>query len=82
MINAHHEAEHTDRSFPFNLSAISILGFCRAIDAGHAPAADPDMFTRWIRLSDDLLAANWKRGKKVGKRNRGKSGFVFRANHA
>jgi hypothetical protein len=67
MTNRQRNAERTNRSFPFNLNAMSILGFCRAIDSRNVPAAEPDMFSRWIKLSDDLLDANWKPKKKAAR---------------
>ncbi len=82
MTNGHCNAEQTDRSFPFNLNAMSIMAFCHAIDSGDAPTAELDMFSRWIKLSDDLLAANWKARKKAANRSRGKFGIAFSANPA
>jgi hypothetical protein len=82
MMNVHPSAEYTDRSFPFNPSTTRIVAFCRAVDSGIAPAADLDMFTRWIRLSDHLLAASRKPGKIVGNRDRGELGLAFSVNPA
>lgn len=82
MTNGHRNAEQTDRSFPFNLNAMSIMAFCHAIDSGNAPTAELDMFSRWIRLSDDLLAASRKTGKKLANRSRRKFGIAFSANPA
>lgn len=79
MTNAHRNAGQTDRPFPFNLNAMSIIGFCRAIDFGDAPAADLDMFSRWIKLTDDLLDANCKPRKKAATRARSKSRIAFSA---
>lgn len=82
MKNRHRESETTKRSFPFNLNAMSIIAFCRAIDSGDAPAAELDMFSRWIKLTDDLLDANWKPRKKMANRGRNKFGIAFSANPA
>lgn len=82
MTNAHRNAGQTDRPFPFNLNAMSIIAFCRAIDSGDAPAAELDMFSRWIKLTDDLLDANWKPRKKMANRGRSKFGIAFSANPA
>ena len=82
MTNGHRNAGQTDRSFSFNLNAMSIIAFCRAIDSREAPTAELDMFSRWIKLSDDLLAANWKPRKKVANRGRRKLEIVFSANPA
>jgi hypothetical protein len=82
MPNHHRNAEHTDRAFPFNLNAMSIMAFCHAIDYGYPPATELDMFSRWIRLSDDLLAANWKPGKKLANRKRAKFGIALSAKPA
>lgn len=80
MTNVHHNAERTERSL--NLNAMSILAFCRAIDCGKSPATELDMFSRWIRLSDDLLAANWQPLKKVAKRSRRQFSIAFSAKPA
>ena len=82
MTNAHRNPEQTGRSFPFNLNAMSIMAFCCAIDRGNSPATELDMFSRWIRLSDDLLAANWQPLKKVAKRSRRQFGIAFSAKPA
>jgi hypothetical protein len=82
MTNAHRNAESTDRSFSFNLNAMSILAFCRAIDCGNSPVAELDMFSRWIRLSDDLLAADWKPLKKMASRSKKRFGIAFSAKSA
>jgi hypothetical protein len=82
MTNGHCNAGQTNRSFPFNLNKMSIIAFCRAIDCGDAPAAELDMFSRWIKLSDDLLAANWKPRKRGANRSRSKFGIAFSANPA
>jgi hypothetical protein len=71
--------EATDQSFSFNLNAMSIMSFCRAIDSGNSATSEPDMFSRWIKLSDDSLAANWKPRKRVASRSRGKFQAVFSA---
>lgn len=70
MQTRHRNAENVDRPLSFNLNAMSILSFCRAIDCGNSSPDEPDMFSRWIRLSDDLLAANWKPRKRVSNRGR------------
>jgi hypothetical protein len=82
MTNRHCNAERTNRSFPFNLNAMSILGFCRAIDSQNVPSAEPDMFSRWIKLSDDLLDANWKLKKRAARRGRSQFGIAFSAKPA
>ena len=82
MTNGHRNADHTDRSFYSNLSAMSIMTFCRAVDTRNAPATEPDMFSRWIRLTDDLLAASWKPRKRSANRNRSKFGITLSANPA
>lgn len=82
MQNRHRNAERIDRSFPFNLNAMSILGFCRAIDYPSVPAVELDMFSRWIKLSDDLLAKSWKSRRKLANPGRGKFGVAFSAKPA
>ena len=77
MPNHHRNAEHTDRAFPFNLNAMSIMAFCHAIDYGNLPAAELDMFSRWIRLSDRALEANQNTGKPSGSRRRRKYKMIF-----
>jgi hypothetical protein len=74
--------EVPDRSSSFNLNTMSIIAFCRAIDSGSSPTSEPDMFSRWIKLSDDLLAANWKPRKRLASRSRGKFEIVFSATSA
>lgn len=81
MQNRHRNVQR-EGSFPFNLNAMSIMTFCRAIDSGDAPAAEADMFSRWIKLSDDLLAANWKPRKRGANRSRSKFQIAFSPNPA
>lgn len=82
MTNRHRNAERRDRSFTFNLNATSILGFCRAVDAPRAASVEPDMFSRWIKLSDDLLDKSWKSGRKAANTARKKLGIAFSAKPA
>ena len=72
--NEHRNAEHIGRP-AFNLNAASIMAFCNAPDFWDAPNDEVDMFTRWIRLSDKLLAANSR--KKAASRIRRKVRSVF-----
>jgi hypothetical protein len=82
MMNGHRNTEQTNRFSSFNLNTMSKMAFCRAIDSGNSPTAELDMFSRWIRLSDDLLEASWKSGKKMVRRSRRKIGIAFSANPA
>jgi hypothetical protein len=67
--NEHRNAEHTERVVSFNPSPVSTGSICDAPGSWDAP--DPvDMFSRWIKLSDDALAANRKARKKGASRNR------------
>lgn len=82
MINGRRNAEHTNRPFAFNLNAISIIAFCRAIDYGNPPATELDMFSRWIRLSDRALAASQNTAKRSGSRGRRKYKTILSAKPA
>jgi hypothetical protein len=64
MPNEHRNAEHTDRPASFNHNPASVMSFW------DAPNADLDMFTRWIKLSDEVLGANRKVRKKTANRGR------------
>lgn len=59
MPNEHRNAEHNDRPAPFNHNPTSVMSFW------DAPNADVDMFTRWIKLSDEVLGANRAARKKA-----------------
>jgi hypothetical protein len=72
MNNGHGNAEHANQPFSFNPSIASIVAFCRGSSRWEDPAAEVDMFSRWIKLSDDLLAANRKPRKKPAARGRSK----------
>jgi hypothetical protein len=73
--NEHRNAERIGRPAAFNLNAASRMAFCNAPDFWDTPNAETDMFTRWIRLSDKLLAANTP--KKAASRIRRKVSSVF-----
>ena len=64
MSNEHCNAERTDRS-GFNSNPASVISFCAAPNSWELPNAELDMFSRWIKLSDDALAANPKSRKKA-----------------
>jgi hypothetical protein len=60
MTNELRNAEHTERPFSFKPNAASMVALCRPTNFWDAPNAELDMFSRWIRLSDKALAANWR----------------------
>jgi hypothetical protein len=60
MPNEHRNAEHTNRPASFNPNPASVMSFW------DAPNTDLDMFTRWIKLSDEVLGANPNVSKKAG----------------
>jgi len=64
MPNGHRNAEHTDRPTSFNPNPASVMSFW------DAPNAELDMFTRWIKLSDEVLGANRNVSKKAANRRR------------
>ncbi len=82
MTNGHRNAEHTNQPSSFNLSAMSIIAFCRAIDSGTSPVAELDMFSRWIRLSDRALDANQNSCKQSRSRGRRKCKTILSAKPA
>ena len=59
MRNEHRNADHADRPASLNHNPASVMSFW------DAPNADVDMFTRWIKLSDEVLAANRAARKKT-----------------
>lgn len=63
MPNEHRNAEYTDRPAPFSTKPMSVISLW------DAPTDDLDMFSRWIRLSDEALANRTAR-KKAAKRRR------------
>ena len=64
--NKHRNAEHGDRPASFNHEPAPLKSFW------DAPGADLDMFTRWIKLSDELLGAKWTGRKKAANGRRGR----------
>jgi hypothetical protein len=76
MPNEHRDAEHTNRD-AFSPNPASMIAFRYAPDSWNAAAAEPDMFTRWIRLSDKALAAH--RHKKGATRGRRKCKILWPA---
>jgi hypothetical protein len=82
MINGHRNAEHTNRPFSFNPSIAGIMALCRGPILWEDPAAEVDMFSRWIKLTDDLLAANRKPRKKPATRGRSKLAMALSAKSA
>ena len=61
MPNEHRNAKHTDRPTPFSTKPMSVISLW------DAPTDDLDMFSRWIRLSDEALVANRTARKKAAK---------------
>jgi hypothetical protein len=59
-----HRAEHTDRPASLNHNSGSVISFW------DAPTDDLDMFTRWIKLSDDALDAHRGARKKAANHRR------------
>ena len=70
MTNGHRNAEHTERPFSFKPNVASIIALCRAPNFWDTPHAELDMFSRWIKLSDQALAANRNTRKKAAGRNK------------
>jgi hypothetical protein len=81
MTNGHRNAEDANQP-SFNLSAMSIIAFCRAIDSGNSPTAELDMFSRWIRLSDRALDAKQNICKQSRSRGRRKCKTILSAKPA
>ena len=65
MPNKRRNAEHTDRSGSLTENLASVIAACHASESWDAPDAELDMFSRWIKLSDKLLAAGRKARKKA-----------------
>lgn len=75
MPNKHRNAEHTDRTGSFTHNLASVIAACHASDSWDAPDAELDMFSRWIKLSDEVLAASRKARKKVANFRRRSAGI-------
>jgi hypothetical protein len=58
--NEHCNADHLDRPASCNPNPVSV------IYSWDLPNDDLDMFSRWIRLSDEALAGNRNATRKVG----------------
>jgi hypothetical protein len=71
----HRNAEHTDRTGSFTHNLASVVAACHGSDSGDTPDAELDMFSRWIKLSDELLAAGRKARKKVANFRRRSAGI-------
>lgn len=77
--NEHRNAEYMDRAGSFNPNLASIIAFCHAPDFCDAPDVELDMFSRWIKLSDEALAAGRRSRKRAAAiRSRGNSGLPGR----
>jgi hypothetical protein len=72
MTDAIPNAENTNRPFFFTPTVANVIAFCRAPNFWDAPTAELDMFSRWIRLSDRVLAADQKARKQSARRGRRK----------
>jgi hypothetical protein len=59
-----HPAEHTDRPASLNHNSDSVISFW------DAPTDDLDMFTRWIKLSDEALDTHRGARKKAANHRR------------
>jgi len=77
MTDGHCNAEHTNRAFFFTPTVANIIAFCRVPNFWDAPTAELDMFSRWIRLSDRVLAADQNTRKKSRDRGRRKCKTIF-----
>ena len=82
MTTGHSKADHTNRSFPFNSSVSSIVTFCREAIFSDGPFSELDMFSRWIKLSDQALAAHQNTRKQSGTRGRRKCKTILLAKPA
>ena len=69
MPSDHRKPEHSNPPFSFKANAASIVALCRPPNFWDAPNAELDMFSRWIRLSDRVLAAN-RRNQTAGRSRR------------
>jgi hypothetical protein len=72
MTDAIPTAENTNRPFFFTPTVANVIAFCRASNFWDAPTAELDMFSRWIRLSDRVLAADQKARKQSARHGRRK----------
>jgi hypothetical protein len=75
MPNKNRSAEQTDRTGSFTYNLASVIAACHASDNCDAPDAELDMFSRWIKLSDEVLAASRKARKKVANFRRRSAGI-------
>ena len=57
MRKQNQNAEHTTRFGSCDENRSTVFSFCDAAGSWDAPAAELDMFSRWIKLADDALAA-------------------------
>lgn len=72
MTNEPRDAQHTNRPSFFMPTVANVIAFCRAPNFWDAPTAELDMFSRWIRLSDRVLAADQNARKQSARRGRRK----------
>ena len=56
MRKQNQNAEHTTRFGSCDENRSTVFSFCDAAGSWDAPAAELDMFSRWIKLADDALA--------------------------
>jgi len=82
MRKQHRNAEHTTRFGSCNENRGSVFSFCDAAGSWDAPAAELDMFSRWIKLADDALAAKRKSRKRAANRIRRNPGAPCNQTHA
>ena len=66
MTDAIPTAENTNRPFFFTPTVANVIAFW------DVPTAELDMFSRWIRLSDRVLAADQKARKQSARHGRRK----------
>ncbi len=66
--NQHQNAAHANQFGSSNNNQATVFSFCDAPNSWDAPVAELDMFTRWIKLSDEALAASCKVRKAVTRR--------------
>jgi hypothetical protein len=82
MTNGHCNAESTNRPSFFTPTVANIIAFCRAPNFWDASTAELDMFSRWIKLSDRVLAASQNTRKQSRDRGRRKCKTIFSAKTA
>ena len=64
MSNEHRNTQHAGRTGSVNPNPAGVISSCAAPDSWDESAAEIDMFSRWIKISDEVLAPTAYAGNK------------------